>query len=62
MVFKNEGEDALKPDVYGPTITFYRTILDSGPSAVYIKDWKDNIVKKSTKEAREEGKRIVVEG
>ena len=52
----------MKPDVYGPTITFYRTILDSGPSAVYIKDWKDNIVKKSTKEAREEGKRIVVEG
>ena len=45
--------------IYGPSITFYRTIIDSGPSAVYIKDHKDNVVKKSTKEAREEGKRIL---
>ena len=37
----------------------YRTFIDSGPSAVYIKDHKDNVVKKSTKEAREEGKRIL---
>lgn len=59
VTLKNEGEDAYKSEVYGPSITFQRTINDNGQSSVFIKDSKQNIVKKSTKDAREEGKRIL---
>ena len=45
--------------MYGPSITFQRTINDNGQSSVFIKDSKQNIVKKTTKDAREEGKRIL---
>ena len=56
---RNEGEDAYKPEIYGKAITFQRTINDNGQSAVFIMDEKMAKVKKSTKEAREEGKRIL---
>ena len=56
---RNEGEDAFKPEIYGKAITFQRTINDNGQSAVFIMDEKMAKVKKSTKEAREEGKRIL---
>ena len=56
---RNEGEDAYKPETYGSAITFQRTITDNGQSAVFIMDEKLAKVKKSTKEAREEGKRIL---
>ena len=56
---RNEGEDAYKPETYGGAITFQRTITDNGQSAVFIMDEKLAKVKKSTKEAREEGKRIL---
>jgi len=59
VTLKNEGEDAYKSEVYGPSITFQRTINDNGQSSVFIKDSKQNIVKKATKDAREEGKRIL---
>jgi len=59
VTLKNDGEDAWKPDLYGASITFLRTINESGTSAVYIKDHKENVVKKTTKDAREEGKRIL---
>ncbi len=56
---RNEGEDAYKPEVYGKAITFQRTINDNGTSAVLIMDEKMTKVKKGTKEARDEGKRIL---
>ena len=59
VTLKNEGEDSYKSDVYGPSITFQRTINDNGQSSVFIKDHKQNVVKKATKDAREEGKRIL---
>merc|ERR1712079_836331 len=58
ITLKNEGEDAYKLDIYGNSITFHRTIWESGVSSVCIKDQKQNVVKKN-KEAREEGKRIL---
>jgi len=59
VTLKNEGEDSYKKEVYGPSITFQRTINDNGSSSVFIKDHKQNVVKKATKDAREEGKRIL---
>merc|ERR1719357_433365 len=59
VTLKNEGEDAYKSDVYGPSITFQRTINENGQSSVFIKDHRQNVVKKATKDAREEGKRIL---
>jgi len=59
VTLKNEGEDAYKSEVYGSSITFQRTINDNGQSSVLIKDHKQNVVKKATKDAREEGKRIL---
>ena len=58
ITLKNEGEDAYKEDVYGPSITFSRTITDSGQSSVKILDYQNQEIKKN-KEAREEGKRIL---
>jgi len=59
VTLKNEGEDAYKSEVYGSSITIQRTIKDNGQSTVLIKDHKQNVVKKVTKDAREEGKRIL---
>ena len=59
VTLRNEGEDAYKPKVYGKAITFQRTITENGQSAVFIMDEKLVKIKKSTKEAREEGKRIL---
>ena len=56
---KNEGEDAYKPDVYGKSIIFHRTIRDTGQSSVFLKDSDGNVKKKQTKQAREEGKHIL---
>ena len=59
ITLRNEGEDAYRPDVYGIAITFQRSLLDNGQSAVMLLDENLVKVKKSTKEAREEGKRIL---
>ena len=45
--------------MYGSSITFQRTINANGQSSVLIKDHKQNVVKKATKDAREEGKKIL---
>ena len=44
--------------MYGPSITFQRTITENGQKLL-IKDHEHNIVKKVSKDAREEGKRIL---
>ena len=38
VTLSNEGEDAFKPDEYGKSITFIRTINQSGQSSVVLKD------------------------
>ena len=58
ITLKNEGEDAFKQEEYGPSITFNRTITDSGQSSVKILNYQNQEIKKN-KEAREEGKRIL---
>ena len=58
MTLKNEGEDAYKPETYGNSIVFHRTIWESGQSSVIIKNSNNEAVIKN-KNAREEGKRIL---
>ena len=58
VTLKNEGEDAFNSEVYGPSITFQRTITENGQKLL-IKDHEHNIFKKVSKDAREEGKRIL---
>ena len=58
MTLKNEGEDAYKPETYGNSIVFHRTIWESGQSSVIIKNFNNEAVIKN-KNAREEGKRIL---
>ena len=58
VTLKNEGEDAYKPEVYGTSISFQRTIWSSGQSSVNILDQDETIIRKN-REAREEGKRIL---
>ena len=59
VTLKNEGEDAYKPEVYGKSITFTRTIWDSGQTGVLIKNYNGETIYKKTKDSREEGKRIL---
>lgn len=56
---KNEGEDAYKPEIYGKSIMFTRTIWDSGQTGVLIKNYNGETIYKKTKDSREEGKRIL---
>ena len=44
--------------MYGRSITFHRTIYDTGATTVYTRDFDDNKVS-SNKDARDEGKRIL---
>ena len=59
VTLRNEGEDAYRPEVYGKSITFQRTINENGSSAVFILDENMDKVLKKTREARDEGKRIL---
>ena len=58
ITLKNEGDDAYRLDVYGPSITFIRSITDLGQSSVKLLDHQNQEIKKN-REAREEGKRIL---
>ena len=58
VTLKNEGDDAFKPEIYGKSITFQRTIMASGVSPVILKNHSQVTVLKN-KEAREEGRRIL---
>ena len=59
VTLRNEGEDAYKPEVYGRAITFQRNITANGHSTVVIMNEQLVKIKKSNREAREEGKRIL---
>ena len=59
VTLRNEGEDAYKPHIYGKSITFQRTLYSSGGQAFLLKDENSKVVKKQTKNAKEEGKRIL---
>ena len=58
ITLKNEGEDAYRQEVYGPSIVFSRSILDSGQSSVKILNHQNQEVNKN-RAAREEGRRIL---
>ena len=58
ITLKNQGEDAYKPEVYGSSISFQRTIWSSGQSSVTKLDQNETTIRKN-REAREEGKRIL---
>ena len=58
VTLKNEGDDAYRQEVYGSSIVFSRTILDSGQSSVKILNHQNQEVTKN-KAAREEGRRIL---
>lgn len=58
ITLRNEGEDAYRPEKYGPSITFHRRIFQSSQSYVSILSSDKNVVVKN-REAREEGKRIL---
>lgn len=58
IMLNNEGEDTYKPEVYGRSIIFERTIRDTGQSSMVLKDANGN-VKVTSKQAREEGKRAL---
>ena len=58
ITLKNEGEDAYKPEVYGPSITFCRVILQSGPSTVSVRSHQNKVIALG-REGREEGRKIL---
>ena len=58
ITLKNEGDDAYRQELYGPSITFQRSITETGQSSFKIFNHQNQEVKKN-KEAREEGKRIL---
>ena len=37
VTLRNTGEDAFKPDVYGQSLTFQRTITENGTSSYLLK-------------------------
>ena len=61
VTLSNAGEDAFRPEVYGRTITFRRTILASGASSVQLMDEAGEVVGRMGREgeaarlARREG-------
>jgi len=58
ITLNNDGEDSFKPEVYGRSIIFERSIRDNGQSIVRLKDVNGN-VKEERKRAKEEGKRAL---
>ncbi len=59
MTLRNTGEDAFKPEVYGSSLTFQRTIFESGSSAYLLKDEAMRDVVRKSKDAKEECRRIL---
>ena len=59
VTLRNAGEDAYKPELYGASITFQRTINESGTSAYLLKDQHLRDVVRKSREAKEECKRIL---
>ena len=37
VTLRNTGDDAFKPDVYGQSLTFQRTITENGTSSYLLK-------------------------
>jgi len=56
---RNTGEDAYKPEIYGSSLTFQRTITENGTSSYLLKDCNMKDVIRNSKEAKEECKRIL---
>ena len=59
VTLSNRGDDAYKPELYGSSITFQRTITDTGSSAYLLKDENLKDVVRKSKDAKEECKRIL---
>ena len=59
VTLRKRGEDAYKPELYGASLTFQRTIFDSGSSANLLKDENMRDVVRKSKDAKEECRRIL---
>ena len=59
VTLSNKGDDAYKPELYGSSITFQRTISDAGTSAYLLKDEGLKDIVRKSKDAKEECKRIL---
>ena len=59
VTLKNCGDDAYKPEIYGRSITFQRTINETGTSAYLVKDEEMKDVVRKSKEAKDECLRIL---
>lgn len=59
VTLRNAGEEAYKPELYGESITFQRTINESGTSAYLLKDENMKDVVRKSREAKEECKRVL---
>jgi len=59
VTLRNTGDDAFKPDVYGQSLTFQRTITENGTSSYLLKDQNLKDVVRKSKDAKEECKRIL---
>ena len=59
MTLRNTGEDAFKPELCESSLTFQRTIFESGTSAYLLKDQNMRDVVRKSKEAKEECRHIL---
>ena len=59
VTLSNNGEDSYKPELYGSSITFQRTINEMGSSAYLLKDENMRDVVRKSKDAKDECKRIL---
>jgi len=59
ITLRNTGEDAYKPEIYGPSLTFQRTITENGTSSYLLKDSNMKDVVRKSREAKEECRRIL---
>ena len=59
VTLSNKGDDSYKPDLYGGSITFQRTINETGTSAYLLKDENLKDVVRKSKDAKDECKRIL---
>ena len=59
VTLSNVGEDAYRPETFGKSITFQRTINESGTSAYLLKDENLEDVARKSKNAKDECRRIL---
>ena len=59
VTLSNVGEDAYKPETFGKSITFQRTINESGTSAYLLKDENLEDVARKSRNAKDECRRIL---